>query len=99
MLALVEVALEAVQHVVGGCYPSPGGGFGGADRAVAGATQEHHRPLARCDACRDEIVDEGLVAGPVDAAPFDVDDIALQRRKIRLPDNAPPGARPATDHQ
>ena len=42
----VELALEAVEHVVGRRDAGRGGDLGGADRAVAGATQEEDRPFA-----------------------------------------------------
>src|SRR4029077_12685946 len=45
----------------------------------------------------DEVVDEAVVVLSVRAVPFDVDDVALQRRQIRHPDEAPLGVRAAID--
>ena len=58
MPLLVEVALESVQHVVGGRDARLGGRLGGADGTVTGAAQEDDRALTRCHARRAQLVDE-----------------------------------------
>src|SRR5690349_25105161 len=97
MSVLVEIAFEPVQHVVRRSDTRSGRGLGGADRAVAGTAQEHHRAIPRRDAGCLEVLDESVVVPTIGTVPFDVDDLAIKARQIGHPDEPPLGVGTTVD--
>ena len=91
MAVAVELNFETDEHVVGRSDAGRSGGLGRPDRAVTGATQEHHRPIIAGWNVLQQVGHEVPIGRAVGRVPFDVDDIAAQAGQVGHADEAPFG--------
>ena len=95
---LVELALEAVEHVVRRGDTGSGRRLGGRDGPVAGTAQEDHRALARVDAGGDQVGHEIVVVLAGAVVPLHEHHLTAEAAEVRHADPAPLGVGP-TVHQ